>query len=282
VPAPRKFSDEMRQRAKRMVREARVQEPGLSVNAACKRIGPQLGILPDTLSPCRPAATNARISSATAASRSGSVTSSASSVATASPGRPAFSSAAPYRSAADARNSVSRATSGCNAGWSSSANGRPQGQCPGVPVRIVPGRGELVGEGRDVDRGAVCHELIPVDRGDDARPGRKHPTQPGDRRVQRACGIAGGTFPHQLTEQVGANHLTGVRCQRDEQPPLPGGADEDGAGRADDLQRPEHAHHRHPDMVTVPRRRGHRITQARPWDGAADRPGRQTRAGQFV
>jgi transposase-like protein len=25
------------------------QEPGLSVNAACKRIGPQLGILPDTL-----------------------------------------------------------------------------------------------------------------------------------------------------------------------------------------------------------------------------------------
>src|SRR4051794_41734905 len=39
----------MRQRAKRMVREARVQEPGLSVNTACKRIGPQLGILPDTL-----------------------------------------------------------------------------------------------------------------------------------------------------------------------------------------------------------------------------------------
>jgi transposase len=49
VPAPRKFSDDMRERAKRMVREARQQEPGLSVNAACKRIGPQLGILPDTL-----------------------------------------------------------------------------------------------------------------------------------------------------------------------------------------------------------------------------------------
>ena len=49
MPAPRKFSDEMRQRAKRMVREARQQEPGLSVNAACKRIGPQLGIQPDTL-----------------------------------------------------------------------------------------------------------------------------------------------------------------------------------------------------------------------------------------
>jgi hypothetical protein len=35
-------------------------------------------------------------------------------------------------------------------------------------------------------------------------------------------------------------------------------------------------------MVTVPRRRGHRITQARRWVGGADRPGRQTRAGQFV
>ena len=49
MPAPRKFSEEMSQRAKRMVREAREQEPGLSVNEACKRIGPQLGIVPDTL-----------------------------------------------------------------------------------------------------------------------------------------------------------------------------------------------------------------------------------------
>ncbi|SFO44685.1 Transposase [Pseudonocardia ammonioxydans] len=49
MPAPRKYNDEMRERAKRMVGQARQQEPGLSVNAACKRIGPQLGILPDTL-----------------------------------------------------------------------------------------------------------------------------------------------------------------------------------------------------------------------------------------
>ncbi|RUQ02748.1 hypothetical protein D8M34_17765 [Microbacterium sp. HSID17254] len=49
VPAPRKFSNEMRERAKRMVRQARQEDPGLSVNAACKRIGPQLGILPDAL-----------------------------------------------------------------------------------------------------------------------------------------------------------------------------------------------------------------------------------------
>src|ERR1700709_1473256 len=39
----------MREGARRMVREARVQEPGLSINSSCKRIGPQLGIVPDTL-----------------------------------------------------------------------------------------------------------------------------------------------------------------------------------------------------------------------------------------
>jgi transposase len=49
VPAPRKYPDEMRERARRMVAEAREQEPRLSINAACKRIGPQLGIQPDTL-----------------------------------------------------------------------------------------------------------------------------------------------------------------------------------------------------------------------------------------
>lgn len=49
MPAPRKHSQEMRERAQRMVREAREREPSLSINAACKRIGPQLGILPDTL-----------------------------------------------------------------------------------------------------------------------------------------------------------------------------------------------------------------------------------------
>lgn len=38
MPAPRKFSDEMRQRAQQMVREAPEREPDLSVNAARKRI----------------------------------------------------------------------------------------------------------------------------------------------------------------------------------------------------------------------------------------------------
>jgi len=32
---------------RRTVREARAQEPGLSVNAACKQISPQLRTLPD-------------------------------------------------------------------------------------------------------------------------------------------------------------------------------------------------------------------------------------------
>jgi len=49
VPAPRKHPEEIRERAKRMVIEAREQDPRLSINAACKRIGPQLGIQPDTL-----------------------------------------------------------------------------------------------------------------------------------------------------------------------------------------------------------------------------------------
>jgi transposase-like protein len=49
VPAPRKYPNELRERAQRLVREAREQEPGLSLNAAVKRIGPRVGINPDTL-----------------------------------------------------------------------------------------------------------------------------------------------------------------------------------------------------------------------------------------
>jgi transposase len=49
VPAPRKYPNELRERAQRLVAEAREQEPGLSLNAAVKRIGPRVGINPDTL-----------------------------------------------------------------------------------------------------------------------------------------------------------------------------------------------------------------------------------------
>jgi transposase len=49
VPAPRKYPNELRERAMRLVQEAREQEPGLSLNAAVKRIGPRVGINPDTL-----------------------------------------------------------------------------------------------------------------------------------------------------------------------------------------------------------------------------------------
>jgi transposase len=49
VPAPRKYPNELRERAIRLVQEAREQEPGLSLNAAVKRIGPRVGINPDTL-----------------------------------------------------------------------------------------------------------------------------------------------------------------------------------------------------------------------------------------
>ena len=49
MPAPRKYPNELRERAIRVVQEAREQEVGLSLNAAVCRIGPRVGINPDTL-----------------------------------------------------------------------------------------------------------------------------------------------------------------------------------------------------------------------------------------
>ena len=49
MPAPRKYPQELRDRAIRLVAEARGEESGLSLNAAAKRIGPRVGISPDTL-----------------------------------------------------------------------------------------------------------------------------------------------------------------------------------------------------------------------------------------
>jgi len=49
VPAPRKYPNELRERAQRLVAEAREQEAGLSLNAAVHRIGPRVGVQPDTL-----------------------------------------------------------------------------------------------------------------------------------------------------------------------------------------------------------------------------------------
>ena len=39
MPAPRKYSQELRERSMRLVTEARWEDPGLSLNAAVKRIG---------------------------------------------------------------------------------------------------------------------------------------------------------------------------------------------------------------------------------------------------
>lgn len=49
MPAPRKYPAELRERAIRLVSEARAEEPSLSMNAAVKRIGPRVGINADTL-----------------------------------------------------------------------------------------------------------------------------------------------------------------------------------------------------------------------------------------
>ena len=49
MPAPRKYPNELRERAIRLVREARAEDPRLSLNAAVQRIGPRVGVVPDTL-----------------------------------------------------------------------------------------------------------------------------------------------------------------------------------------------------------------------------------------
>jgi len=49
MPAPRKYPDELRERAQRLVREAREQDPELSLNAAVQRVGARVGVNPDTL-----------------------------------------------------------------------------------------------------------------------------------------------------------------------------------------------------------------------------------------
>ena len=49
MPAPRKYPHELRERAQRMVAEAMTEDPSLSFNAAVKRIGPRVGVVPDTL-----------------------------------------------------------------------------------------------------------------------------------------------------------------------------------------------------------------------------------------
>ena len=49
MPAPRKYPDELRERALRLVEEAMNEDSQLSLNAAVHRIGQRVGIVPDTL-----------------------------------------------------------------------------------------------------------------------------------------------------------------------------------------------------------------------------------------
>ncbi len=49
MPAPRKYPRELRERAIRLVGEAREEDSELSLNAAVLRIGPRVGVNPDTL-----------------------------------------------------------------------------------------------------------------------------------------------------------------------------------------------------------------------------------------
>lgn len=49
MPAPRKYSDELRERAVRMVEEALKEDPGLAHKRACSRVGEQFRIPGATL-----------------------------------------------------------------------------------------------------------------------------------------------------------------------------------------------------------------------------------------
>ena len=49
MPAQRKYPPELRERAMRLVAEARKEDPELSLNAAVTRIGQRVGVHPDTL-----------------------------------------------------------------------------------------------------------------------------------------------------------------------------------------------------------------------------------------
>ncbi|MEP6664925.1 MAG: hypothetical protein ABJA81_00635 [Nocardioidaceae bacterium] len=48
MPAPRKYPNELRERAVRLVTEAMAEDAALSLNAADLRIGPKVGVVPDT------------------------------------------------------------------------------------------------------------------------------------------------------------------------------------------------------------------------------------------
>jgi hypothetical protein len=48
MPAPRKYPNEPRERAQRMVVESMSEDPALTLNGAVSRIGPRVGVVPDT------------------------------------------------------------------------------------------------------------------------------------------------------------------------------------------------------------------------------------------
>jgi transposase len=69
MPAPRKYPQELRDRAVRLVVEARVEEPELSLNAAVVRIGTRVGVNKDTLRGwCKQAEIDAGVRSGTTTS----------------------------------------------------------------------------------------------------------------------------------------------------------------------------------------------------------------------
>jgi transposase len=74
MPAPRKYPSELRERAVRLVTEARVENGDLSLHQAVLRIGPRVGVNPDTLRGwCKQAAIDAGQAPGTSTAEAGRV-----------------------------------------------------------------------------------------------------------------------------------------------------------------------------------------------------------------
>ena len=141
--------------------------------------------------------------------------------------------------AAPARSAASRAISGASSGWSSSGYGLapPQRQrrvqTGAARGRVVEGRcrGEVVGEGRDVDVRPVG--VQPVALGGRGQPegGGQHAAQPGDVGLHRAGRVDRQVVrPDEVGQAQDVDGAPEVRRERGEQPPLTGGAEPDRAG----------------------------------------------------
>ena len=145
-----------------------------------------------------------------------------------------------------------------SAGWSSSAKGRPRHSASAAASRFARarraggagGRGEVVGERRDVDDPVVGVEAVGPGGGGERDAGGQEPAQTRGLGLQRTGRIGGhGVGPDQLDQQPGVHGPAQVSGERDQQPPLAQRPDPDRAVRARQHERTQDAHRAHCRIV---------------------------------